>query len=162
MIGRFLAACAISMSDLGDWCCEAGMGGPIVTMLMGSFAVMPANAGITYPLGIDGERVPAGAGTAKPDHVSLAPVARPAALAHSPAASLGPSACTRRTLKRPSAQTMVMPSASTATISPILPAIPLGSLAGTGFASKIFRVLPSSVDHAPGAGLQPRITRSIS
>jgi hypothetical protein len=25
-IGRFLAACEISMSDFGDWCCEAGMG----------------------------------------------------------------------------------------------------------------------------------------
>src|SRR5690242_16706009 len=37
MIGRFLAACAISMSDLGDWCCEAGMGGPIVTILWVSF-----------------------------------------------------------------------------------------------------------------------------
>src|SRR5262245_57892155 len=111
---------------------------------------------------IDGERVPAGAGTTKPGHVSLTPVARPAALAHSPAASLGPSACTRRTLKRPSAQTTVMPSASTATISPILPAMPLGSLAGSGLASKIFSVLPSSVDQAPGAGLQPRITRSIS
>src|SRR5215469_10214152 len=34
--GRSLAACAISMSDLGDWCCEAGIGGPIVTMLVGS------------------------------------------------------------------------------------------------------------------------------
>ena len=27
MIGRFLAAWAISMSDFGDWCCEVGMGG---------------------------------------------------------------------------------------------------------------------------------------
>src|SRR3954464_7454285 len=90
MIGRFLAACAISMSDLGDWCCEAGMGGPIVTDTGGFFAVMPASAGIAYSLPISGERVPAGAGTTKPDHVSLAPVARPAALAHSPAASLGP------------------------------------------------------------------------
>jgi hypothetical protein len=27
MIGRFLAACEISMSDFGDWCCEAGMTG---------------------------------------------------------------------------------------------------------------------------------------
>ena len=33
--------------------------------------------------------------------------------------------------------------------------------AGTGFASKICSVLPSSVVHAPGAGLQPRISGSI-
>src|SRR5712672_870908 len=98
MIGRFLAACAISMSDLGDWCCEAGMGGPIVTMLVGSFCGHARERGHAYPLRIDGARIPAGAGTAKPGHVSLAPVARAAALAHSPAASLGPSACTRRTL----------------------------------------------------------------
>ena len=37
-----------------------------------------------------------------------------------------------------------------ATISPILPAIPFGSLAGSGFASKILTVLPSSC--RPGAG----------
>src|SRR5580658_866033 len=50
-------------------------------------------------------------------------------VAHSPASIFLPSAgCTRVTLKRPSAQTTVKPSASTATISPILPAIPLGSL----------------------------------
>jgi hypothetical protein len=29
MIGRFLAAWEISMSDLGDWCCEAGMAGSV-------------------------------------------------------------------------------------------------------------------------------------
>ena len=46
-------------------------------------------------------------------------------------------------------------------ISPSLPAIPLGSLAGSGLASKIFSCLPSSVVQAPGAGLQPRIRRSI-
>ncbi len=63
---------------------------------------------------------------------------------------LPPSGCTRVTLKRPSAQTTVKPSASTATISPSLPAMPLGSLAGSGLASKIFSVLPSSV--RPGAG----------
>ena len=39
--------------------------------------------------------------------------------------------------------------------------MPLGSLAGSGLASKIFTVLPSSVVQAPGAGLQPRIRRSI-
>src|SRR5262249_56118899 len=82
-------------------------------------------------------------------HVSLVPAESLALVANSPAASLGPSACTRRTLKRPSAQTTVKPSASAATISPILPAMPLGSLAGNGFASKIFRVLPSTLDHAP-------------
>ena len=65
------------------------------------------------------------------------------------------------TLMRPSAQTTVKPSASTATISPILPPMPLGSLAGSGLASNICSVLPSSVVQAPGAGLQPRIRRSI-
>src|SRR5882757_3663032 len=95
-------------------------------------------------------------------HVSLVPVARLAVLSHSPASTFLPSAgCTRVTLKRPSAQTTVKPSASTATISPILPAMPLGSLAGSGLASKIFKTLPSSVDHAPGAGLQPRMSGSI-
>ncbi len=39
--------------------------------------------------------------------------------------------------------------------------MPLGSLAGSGLASNILRVLPSSVDQAPGAGLQPRISGSI-
>ena len=47
---------------------------------------------------------------------------------------LGPSAgFTRRTLMRPSAQTTVKPSVATSTISPILPAMPLGSRAGNGF-----------------------------
>src|SRR5207253_4668519 len=90
-----------------------------------------------------------------PVHVSRAPVATLADLAHSPAPTFGPSACTRVTLKRPSAQTTVKPSPSTATISPSLPAMPFGSFAGSGLASKIFSVLPSSVHHAPGAGLQP-------
>src|SRR5581483_972248 len=79
-------------------------------------------------------------------HVSLVPVASFAAAAHSPAATLGPSDCTRVTLKRPSAQTTVTPSASTATISPILPPMPFGSLAGIGLASKIFTVVPPSFD----------------
>ena len=39
--------------------------------------------------------------------------------------------------------------------------MPFGVWAGTGFASKICSVLPSSVVHAPGAGLQPRISGSI-
>src|SRR6266481_2520800 len=69
--------------------------------------------------------------------------------------------CTRVTLKRPSAQTAVKPSASTTAISPTLPAIPFGSFAGSGLASKIFSCLPSSVVQAPGAGLQPRMRRSI-
>src|ERR1700733_15549245 len=91
------------------------------------------------------------------DYVNLALTARLTDFAHSPASIFLPSAgCTRETLKRPSAQTTVKPSGSTATISPSLPAIPLGSLAGSGLASKIFTVLPSSVVHAPGAGLQPR------
>ena len=78
-------------------------------------------------------------------------MARLAAFAHSPASIFLPSAgCTRVTLKRPSAQTTVKPSASTATISPSLPAMPFGSFAGSGLASKILSVLPSSV--RPGAG----------
>src|SRR2546429_8211398 len=88
---------------------------------------------------------------------NLAPFSMLAPLAHSPAPTLPPSACTRVTLKRPSAQTTVMPSASTATISPSLPAMPFGSFAGIGFASNTLMVLPSSVVQAPGAGLQPRI-----
>src|SRR6185437_7068214 len=96
------------------------------------------------------------------NQLNFAPVAMPADLAHSPASIFLPSAgWTRMILKRPSAQTTVKPSGSTATISPSLPAMPLGSLAGSGLASKIFSVLPSSVDQAPGAGLQPRISRSI-
>ena len=62
---------------------------------------------------------------------------------------------------RPSAHTTVKPASLASTISPSLPAMPLGSVAGTGFASKICSVLPSSVVHAPGAGLQPRISGSI-
>ena len=94
--------------------------------------------------------------------MNLALTARLADFAHSPASIFLPSAgCTRVTLKRPSAQTTVKPSASTAAISPILPAIPLGSFAGSGLASKILSCLPSSVVQAPGAGLQPRISRSI-
>src|SRR3954468_3730900 len=89
--------------------------------------------------------------------VKIAPFSIPSLLAHSPALTLGPSACTRVTLKRPSAQTTVMLSASTATISPSLPAIPFGLVAGVGLASKILIVLSPSFDHAPGAGLHPRI-----
>ena len=78
-------------------------------------------------------------------------VARLADFAHSPASIFLPSAgCTRVTLKRPSAQTTVKPSASTATISPSLPAMPFGSLAGNGLASKIFSCL--AVERGPGAG----------
>src|SRR5579883_137512 len=95
-------------------------------------------------------------------YVNLALTARPTDVAHSPASIfLPPSGCTRVTLKRPSAHTTVKPSASTATISPSLPPIPFGSLAGSGLASKILSCLPSSVVQAPGAGLQPRISRSI-
>src|SRR6188768_1463063 len=96
------------------------------------------------------------------DHENLAFGWIFAPAAHSPASIFLPSGgCTRVILKRPSAQTTVTPSASTATISPSLPAMPFGSFAGSGLASKILTVLPSSVDQAPGAGLQPRISRSI-
>src|SRR5262249_10129054 len=96
------------------------------------------------------------------NQANRAPAASLAPPAHSPASIFLPSAgCTRVTLKRPSAHTTVKPSASTATISPILPAMPFGSLAGSGLASKIFSVAPSSVVQAPGAGLQPRMSRSI-
>ena len=85
------------------------------------------------------------------NHVNRAPVARLADLAHSPAPTFGAvGGCTRVTLKRPSAQTTVKPSASTATISPILPAMPFGSFAGSGLASKIFSCL--AVERGPGAG----------
>src|SRR2546425_820157 len=87
-------------------------------------------------------------------HDRRIPAASPAAAAYSPAPILPPSGgFTRRTLMRPSAHATVKPSASTATISPILPAIPLGSRAGSGFASNTWRFLPSKVVHAPGAGL---------
>src|ERR1700733_5326077 len=94
-------------------------------------------------------------------HENLIPVLSLVLVANSLPAIFGPSAWTRVILNRPSAQTKVKPSVSTATTSPSLPAIPLGSLAGSGLASKIFTVLPSSVVHAPGAGLQPRMSRSI-
>ena len=93
---------------------------------------------------------------------NLAPTASLAVVMNSPASIFLPSAgWTRVILKRPSAQTTVKPSASTAAISPVLPAMPFGSFAGSGLASKILSVLPSSVVQAPGAGLQPRISRSI-
>src|SRR4029453_3495371 len=91
-------------------------------------------------------------------HRSLVPMVSLALAANSPAAILGPSAAfTRKTLIRPSAQTTVNPSAATSTISPILPAIPLGSRAGNGFDSKTCSAFPSSAVQAPGAGLQPRM-----
>ena len=83
-------------------------------------------------------------------HVKLAPVAMLAALAHSPAPTFGPSACTRVTLKRPSAHTTVMPSASTATISPSLPAMPFGSLRGHRLGVEDLHGL--AVERRPGAG----------
>src|SRR5579872_5567136 len=101
-------------------------------------------------------------GSGLADQANLALTARLTDLAHSPASIFLPSAgCTRETLKRPSAQTTVKPSASTPTISPSLPPMPFGSLAGSGLASKILSTLPSRLDQAPGAGLQPRIRGSI-
>src|SRR6185295_15228664 len=94
--------------------------------------------------------------------VNLAFAAIFADFAHSPASIFLPSAgWTRVTLKRPSAHTTVNPSASTAAISPSLPPMPFGSFAGIGLASKILSCLPSNVVQAPGAGLQPRMSRSI-
>src|SRR5262249_17480636 len=91
-------------------------------------------------------------------HTSLVAGLSLAVAANSPAATLGPSwVFTRRTLMRPSAQTTVKPSVETSAISPILPAMPLGSRAGKGLASNTCSGLPSSVVHAPGAGLQPRM-----
>src|SRR5258708_2786544 len=100
--------------------------------------------------------------TVKCGYVNLALGWRLTDFTHSPASIFLPSAgCTRVTLKRPSAQTTVKPSASTTAISPTLPAIPFGSFAGSGLASKIFSCLLSSVVQAPGAGLQPPMRRSI-
>src|ERR1700694_1479301 len=83
-------------------------------------------------------------------YANLALMARLAAWAHAAASIFFASAgWTRVSLKRPSAQTTVKPSLSMATISPILPAIPLGSFAGSGVASRIFTVAPSSFDQAP-------------
>src|SRR5436853_5207547 len=85
----------------------------------------------------------------------MVPAATPAVLIHSPASIFLPSAgCTRVTLKRPSAQTTVNPSASTATIWPSLPPMPLGSFAGSGLASNILSCLPPSALQAPGEGPQ--------
>src|SRR5262245_42472633 len=91
-------------------------------------------------------------------HTSLVAGLSLAVAANSPAATLGPSwVFTGRTLMRPSAQTTVKPSAETSAISPILPRMPLGALSGQGLASNTCSGLPSSVVHAPGAGLQPRM-----
>src|SRR5262249_28406500 len=99
-----------------------------------------------------------GGGSLSRRHANLVPVVSLAVAANSPAATLGPSTVfTRKTLTRPSAHTTVKPSPDTSTISPILPPIPLGSRAGSGFDSKICSALPSSAVHAPGAGLQPRM-----
>ena len=43
------------------------------------------------------------------------------------------------------------------TTSPILPAMPFGSRAGSGLESKICSFWPLQLVHAPGAGLPPRI-----
>ena len=96
-------------------------------------------------------RQPVGDASRRRGHEKRALTARSADFAHSPAAILPPSAgCTRVTLMRPSAQTTVKPSASTATISPSLPPMPFGSFAGSGFASKILQRL--AVERRPGAG----------
>ena len=72
-------------------------------------------------------------------------------LAHSPAPTFVPSAgCTRVTLKRPSAQTTVKPSASTATISPSLPAMPFGILRRQRLGVEDLHGL--AVERRPGAG----------
>ena len=59
-------------------------------------------------------------------------------------------ACTRRTLMRPSAHTTVKPSRRTATISPILPAMPLGSLRRQRLRLEDLQRL--AVERRPGAG----------
>ena len=79
-----------------------------------------------------------------------APFSISADAAHSPAPTFGPSACTRVSLKRPSAQTTVTPSASTATISPILPAMPFGSFRGHRRGVEVFHL--RAVDCRPCAG----------
>src|SRR5262249_55692148 len=91
-------------------------------------------------------------------HTSLVAGLSLAGAADSPAATLGPSwVFPRRALLRPPAQTAVKPSVPPSAISPILPPMPLGSRAGKGFASNTCSGWPSSVVHAPGAGLQPRM-----
>src|SRR5262245_6663726 len=95
-------------------------------------------------------------------HASLVPGLSFTLPANSPAAVFGPSeGCTRRTLMRPSAHTTVKPSGATSTTSAILPPMPLGSFAGSGLPSNTFSVFPFNVVQAPGAGLHPRIRRSI-
>src|SRR5262249_1513617 len=99
-----------------------------------------------------------GSGRLRRSHESLVPGVSFALAANSPAAPLGPAAgFTLRTLDRPWAQAAVKPSVAPSTISPILPAMPLGSRAGKGFASNTWSADPLSVVHAPGAGLQPRM-----
>src|SRR5258708_13609360 len=108
-----------------------------------------------------GDRGLGGGGLGR-SHTSLVAGLSLAVAANSPAAPLGPSwVFTRRTLMRPSAQTTVKPSAETSATSPILPAMPLGSRAGKGLASNTCSGLSSSVVHAPGAGLHPRIRLGI-
>src|SRR4051812_28188956 len=87
---RGLEACAISMSDFGDWCCEAGMGA--IRQMNGEWG--------------GGNFVTAGPAPAVTTEVqvNLAFGGMFAPLAHSPASIFLPSAgCTRVTLKRPSA-----------------------------------------------------------
>ena len=85
------------------------------------------------------------------DHVNRAPAATLAAFAHSPARSSCPSAgCTRVTLKRPSAQTTVKPSASTATISPSLAGDALRVLRRQRLGVEDLQRL--AVERRPGAG----------
>src|SRR6476659_3500858 len=167
MMGRFLASWAIWMSVFGLVCCDAGISDflsrepphPEERPQAASRRVGPV---LLLPTLRDAPLCGAPQGEVSLSQVYRAPTARFADLAQSPAPTLGPSAgCTRVTLMRPSGTTTVKPSASTATTSPYLPPMPLGSRAGIGVMSKIRSVLPSSVVQAPGAGLQPRTSGSI-
>ena len=115
MIGRFLASWAIWMSVFGLVCCDAG----IERFLSRNYLVLrPARA-----------RPKAGESCCHLETRCL----RPGEFAGAPTASLRAVPArpwTRVTLMRPSGQTTVKPSASTATTSPYLPPMPLGSLAG--------------------------------
>src|SRR5579862_319318 len=105
-MSRFLAACEISMSDLGGWCWAAGMAGPCkvgvksdldhfdsscpaVGVRRTSLAYMPGIHIFRYEKDVDGRDKP---GHDAICHPNLALTCKLADLAHSPASIFLPSA----------------------------------------------------------------------